>query len=1238
MRDVSGATHGTPAIDSSYGCRLTTGFADKLLIDICGNKLPSFFRVRCDIVDANIITNNRTFVTNFFARSDCSAVSADIGTDSANDGKAISTMSDMPFTFRTLGTKGFRVVVKKDGVIQNGQQVNVYVDTCANSTVTNFKVSGDDGADLSFNQAAGTAPFPLINAGPSGSGTKSGIPAFTAALVKNTTNPANADFKVFSESPFFAGGGEGIALKSATFRLSEFIQGSVGTDSYFDLAKPTGDETPNADGLYEYTPKSDITGGATKAYLVTCTRVTDAFDVGANVQQTTVTNEPILVENRAAKILFGSLDLSGASVPGGKMVVKFKGNNAPEGFTTIKRFSVYYMKKSRARDICSNAAATDFNITFADIKKTAQVHHIEAADISYAKYNQVQETTITGLTNSDISNNNSMYSVFVTASTLKDGSYLEGVGPSDLSFSHLVGSTADKPAQPDDVSYGTFISGTPAKPTSGTVTTGKDISANTKNNDTTSDICMNNTLNVYFNDYQVDQRGSDYTGLRYAIIKSSDVQYANNEFTADASFHEVEALTYDGTSALENRIIDAGIDACGVAFYYDDNKWKAANTSALKQAANGTSYSIKYALVNACGVGDKTGWVPFTPSTMPDLRDSLFSADPSGGDDKSFFGNVEDLASYSAFKVDQTKITSDALAATQGLVVGTSSIKVGWSQKTANQIKNGLDASASLTGGSPITGTRYSIKELANTNSAVRLYGNSIRAFKASESIKDRTQSGANSLTVSNGIDASLAETPLRMGQAYDISFVLVNKNGYNDLSNGMISGFAPMGTLSAPTGLKGGTTAPKMVDATDLKVDICFNDISGVSEHGGHLVTAYDVKIEQIVNGSPTTLRDFVAKTGNSDDMSVDMSKNGLAYSSNRSISTTTTTNKAVAGYPLKVSLKAISRALANSGGTNDAEVDNQKYNKNRANVESSVVSVNLPGPLLSGAAHDEVRALKATAGDDSLVVTFAKPEITAVYDANLADPVVRWYDVYAYDMSLSAATTPLVLNVAHSRLYKKVSTDSIQADSTYSCTLSAADGVQNGKAYMVVVHTRWGYGPSNNLDFTTKGIYSTDATDGDHAINVVADSNGDWKWYAAADPLGQGTAVSAGTDPLKTATSDLAVPSKSPVIIYHREQDANKVVIRDNGAVLTNALMLQLSPAPGSGNNVFEQDLWASDSGSAKMGTGVYQTDANGERILVRDYQLKTGTLGTNWINEQNIIFAANANGVDHVTIPKI
>ena len=47
---------------------------------------------------------------------------------------------------------------------------------------------------------------------------------------------------------------------------------------------------------------------------------------------------------------------------------------------------------------------------------------------SYNKYDEVQQTTITGLENSDISNN-SMYSVFITASSLKDGAYVEGVGP-----------------------------------------------------------------------------------------------------------------------------------------------------------------------------------------------------------------------------------------------------------------------------------------------------------------------------------------------------------------------------------------------------------------------------------------------------------------------------------------------------------------------------------------------------------------------------------------------------------------------------------------------------------------------------------------------------------------------------------------------------------------------------------------------------------------------------------------
>ena len=109
-----------------------------------------------------------------------------------------------------------------------------------------------------------------------------------------------------------------------------------------------------------------------------------------------------------------------------------------------------------------------------------------------------------------------------------------------------------------------------------------------------------------------------------------------------------------------------------------------------------------------------------------------FSADPSGGDDKSF-GNVENLSSYTAFKADQTKVTSDALVP-PGTCCCTSSIKVGWSQKTRNQIKNNPDASASLTGGSPIT-KLVTLLQLSNTNSAVRLYGNTIRAFHAAKSV-----------------------------------------------------------------------------------------------------------------------------------------------------------------------------------------------------------------------------------------------------------------------------------------------------------------------------------------------------------------------------------------------------------------------------------------------------------------------------------------------------------------------
>ena len=77
-----------------------------------------------------------------------------------------------------------------------------------------------------------------------------------------------------------------------------------------------------------------------------------------------------------------------------------------------------------------------------------------------------------------------------------------------------------------------------------------------------------NTIKCLFQRLSVDQRGSDYSGLKYAIIKSSDV-HANGQFTNDL-LSTPSIISFTTELCLETKSYAA--DGSGIAFYYDDGK------------------------------------------------------------------------------------------------------------------------------------------------------------------------------------------------------------------------------------------------------------------------------------------------------------------------------------------------------------------------------------------------------------------------------------------------------------------------------------------------------------------------------------------------------------------------------------------------------------------------------------------------------------------------------------------
>lgn len=1231
--------------DASYSVQLTSGNKDKLIIDICGASAAaamsdaSCIRIRCIINDGEL-TGFGKFTTNAFQYRDISTVANDIALSSKNEGKAIVGMESLPFTFRTLENatitpnKAFRVVLKAPG-IKNGDKVSVYVDTCNNATKAAFQSEGfsNTGADVKFNQDSSTRPYALINAGPSGDGADAGIPDFSARLLKKAGSTTDATLQVSSGNvSLFSSGGEGIGLNTLSFSLSpQNINGNAGgDDDYFSL---TSANEKVVDGVYLY--ETTITGGAIKSYYLQCIRVADDFGKTALVEQFPVPNELLLVSNQPVNPLSTATNITvdGADElgPGEKAVVSAKGQGAPEGYQTIERYSAYYASRDQID------AMPRKSINLADFKAhvSLQVAHIERADISYQAQDSVQKIPITQyLPNTVINDNGSRYAVLVTASTKdKSGAYIESSNTIDVSATVF--------GTGDDASLGFRVSGTPDAVRDVSVKTGASIltTSETTNDDTMFDLLDNNLDITYFDN--VDLNGASMSSASYAIIRQSDQQYVGaNDFVNDGSFTTLTA-SFSDSNQSQTATIDAAADA-GIKYIYSNNKW-ADVTTGLKDASNGSQFALKFALKNSNGVGAKSDWVNFSPSATPNAQDALFAFDPSGDDNTAAFGNF-DTAGNADWELDQADITSATRATAQGLAIGAGGIDFKWSLKNKTEKAKGTAGvvKETLNGGSEITSSRYTVvpaTDLTNESTVMR----SARLHGQSQKNIDSTKSGAfaqfgtpERIFASEGKDNNDNTVSMKMGQRYNIEAQLVNANGFNTDKEFKCLGFAPMGTLPAPKAVRQGTAAPVLNNLFKAVVDLSFDDLSG-AELGGHLLTAYDVKMTQNVNGVINTIRDFTTTSSNK---ALDGSNNGIINTSNKMERqlTVTSTQPATAGYPITITLRAEANAkdlvTEDDGGVNNgtklnkAESVNQSYNKNHANVQSETV-VTIAGPTMaSGSEHDEVQGLNVTTEDKALKIEFVSPQNADVIDLaknNGNDPRVLYYKVTTWDISQSnIAVGDAVLAV---RKHEKTIAP-VADQSQYKFT---QDGLVNGCAYLVQVQTHWGYGPAYTQPFTTVGMYSSTPNKGT-ITDVPKAVSGGYRWYSAGTNAENLTnpIQAANTAPTPTGSMHLPVgngnylvPSTKPTIENDR---ANKVLkIRDNGNPLNNGALIQISPTASSAA-IFNINLLGTSGTPASSN---YTTTAAFKDNIDLTYTIKSSVLGSEWKNERNIIIVENDNG---------
>jgi len=546
---------------------------------------------------------------------------------------------------------------------------------------------------------------------------------------------------------------------------------------------------------------------------------------------------------------------------------------------------------------------------------------------------------------------------------------------------------------------------------------------------------------------------------------------------------------------------------------------------------------------------------------------------------------------------------------------------------------------ALLDGGSEVNAIRYYVNRapaLASEGAAgkaARIYGatnkdvsgvNSTTGGIATQTAYVQSEAAnkdSNRLVVTQGYDGSGVLTNLKNGQLYDICFGLANANGQNDLSYCALRGFAPMGKIQGLKNVKMGTSAPVMTSTTQATITVSFEDLSGVAEHGGHLINQISYKVTQYQGESRGDVTVLAATSSNTADSATGYRTKATSTSvANLTVTGVGGTNAVRAGYPLKFTIYpgAVQNSTATAGNVQQV---NSVY-QNGVHVSGEGVTITLPGPLLSGSTvHDEVRALDVIPSDGKLKVSFFKPQNDQLKNQYQGAPSVNAYYIYQYDMSLAAIAN----NTAMSRTVKVISDiNDIQAD-----FLETELAGINGKGYVVAVHTQWRYGVNNDTLQVSKGVYHTNLASA-NGVNDPSLNSGLYTLPSGANVTGQNN----------LRLQDLAVPRGAPTIVA----DNSRMVFDDNGDQLTFASMIQIAPQnnspstqPGT-TTAFFLDLCSNNSPSTGSNvlnsTGITVQKYNGHDLNRRTYDIcSTVVLGANWANEKNFVVIQNNAGSAYV-----
>ena len=487
---------------------------------------------------------------------------------------------------------------------------------------------------------------------------------------------------------------------------------------------------------------------------------------------------------------------------------------------------------------------------------------------------------------------------------------------------------------------------------------------------------------------------------------------------------------------------------------------------------------------------------------------------------------------------------------------------------------------------------------------------------------------GDGKITIGHYYDASGNPQKLKNGLRYKIKLWGGNANGDDSASDVSFTNVVPRGTpIAGAADFKATNNATITIVNNKRRYSqaFSFTDISGIKEGKGQFYQHYYVRAEQFYNGKANRIAHGEATPAT------------LGRGTTTTITLTGDANAADAlyGYPITISItgKKASSTLTQGNNTATALVTScvdksadlagngttraGTFGEDGADVSGATVVKVFELPLSATAGENEVARMSAVASDKKATISWSQPNPAVLYVPNAAAgeaaTAILGYTITLYDASMGIVAD----NTGFDNNSRRATVAAVKTQGHVGGDQSVEfDGLVNGKVYIPRITTTYAYGAvGNRYTATTEGGYLGKLTTATSAAPT-------------ADPLLAGFVqlpdLTYGNNMLTNGT-DAVIPRGLPIVTATAATGGNKLVVDDNGSALTNALMLQISPAPtGTAPSVFSYDIEG-----AATGNGITEVNfhSNNSARLVKTFP--NSILGNNWNSEINYLFVANAAG---------